>query len=289
MLRILLLGLLLSASHSAWSASDPIRVACIGDSITEGSGLGLRTYPAKLGGLLGDGYEVRNYGLGGRTLLKKGDYPYWNESYYQQSRAWEPDIVVIMLGTNDSKSQNWQFGDEFVGDYEEMIATYQSLTSQPRILVATPPPVFKSGAAGISPTIVANEIAPDVRDIVTRLGLEMIDYHERMADLSTLFPDTVHPSAGGTTVMAALAFEVITNGSLNPPVPTLVVRYSSTGSVFLEWPVDSAAYVMQERVDLTYARTPWAVTGAVTVNDGNVLRIELPANRPRFYYQLWKP
>ena len=63
--------------------------------------------------LLGPGYEARNYGVSGRTLLKKGDFPYWNENAYRQSREWNPDIVVIQLGTNDSKPQNWRHSTNF--------------------------------------------------------------------------------------------------------------------------------------------------------------------------------
>ena len=74
--------------------------------------------------LLGDGYQVRNYGVSGRTLLKKGDFPYWNESFYRQSRDWNPDIVVIQLGTNDSKPQNWRYGTNYVADWFFLVALW---------------------------------------------------------------------------------------------------------------------------------------------------------------------
>src|SRR6516164_7032395 len=95
-------------------AAAQVKVACIGDSITYGSGLSDRQnecYPAVLGLLLGDDYEVRNYGVSGATMLKSGDHPYWDTSAFSESSNWQPDIVIIMLGTNDSKPWKWQYGD----------------------------------------------------------------------------------------------------------------------------------------------------------------------------------
>ena len=74
-----------------------IKIACIGDSITLSSNLGAMTFPARLDGLLGAGYVVRNYGVSATTLLKNGDFPYWRQAQYEQSLEWNPDIVVNML------------------------------------------------------------------------------------------------------------------------------------------------------------------------------------------------
>lgn len=86
---------------------DVVKVACVGDSITEGlcSTEG-QSYPTQLQEILGSDFEVKNFGVSGRTLLKKGDYPYWNESAYTESKNFLPDVVIIMLGTNDTKPQN---------------------------------------------------------------------------------------------------------------------------------------------------------------------------------------
>lgn len=270
-------------------APPPVKVACVGDSITEGAGLGDLTYPIKLGKLLGAAYEVHNYGLGGRTLLKKGDYPYWNESYFQQSKSWGPDIVIIKLGTNDSKPQNWCYGAEYVGDYEEFIASYAALPSHPRILLATPCPVFGNGAAGISRTVVADEIAPAVRDLVTRLDLELIDYHERMAGLDSLFPDTIHPNARGTTVMAALAYEAIVGTDPEPSPPALSIKHGTRWWVLMEWPVEAGGYVLQERAELADPRYAWTVISQAAVNDGDVFRLDARITRRRNHYRLWRP
>jgi len=65
--------------------STPVKIACVGDSITEGSGLtspATQSYPARLQRLLGTNYNVRNFGVSGRTLLKQGDFPYWKEPFF---------------------------------------------------------------------------------------------------------------------------------------------------------------------------------------------------------------
>ena len=88
-------------------AEKTLRVACVGDSITYGSGIKDRhhdSYPAVLGRWLGPGWDVRNFGVSGATLLKKGDLPYFKQKNHEAAVAFTPDIVVIMLGTNDSST-----------------------------------------------------------------------------------------------------------------------------------------------------------------------------------------
>src|SRR5262245_55187841 len=111
-----------------------VKVACIGDSITAGTGLSSPTtqsYPARLQRLLGTNFMVGNFGVSGRTLLKQGDFPYWKETAFKQSHDFYPDIVIIQLGTNDSKPQNWRYGTNFVANYEELIASYTTLSNAP--------------------------------------------------------------------------------------------------------------------------------------------------------------
>ena len=89
---------------------EPTRVACIGNSITYGYGLKNRSeecYPAVLGIMLGENYTVENFGISARTLLNKGDHPYMQEKLFTEARAFHPDIVIIKLGTNDTKPHNW--------------------------------------------------------------------------------------------------------------------------------------------------------------------------------------
>ena len=136
MRKTLVVALALATVHAAPALAAPLKVACVGDSITQLSG-----WPDKFGAKLGAGYAVANDGLAGTTLLKNGDNPYWKTTQYTQSHTSNPDIVIIMLGTNDSKPFNWPaHKGEFVGDYEALIDTYAALPSHPRIYLSLCPP-----------------------------------------------------------------------------------------------------------------------------------------------------
>ena len=150
---------------SAYNANAK-KIAAVGDSITEGfcsSDENKYAWPVQLGNMLTNGdseseYEVTNFGVGGRTMLKKGDWPYWNEKAYQMSLEYEPDIVVIMFGTNDSKANNWN-QEDFIADYKDMIASYQALGSSPDIYIMIPPPLYQTDVYGMSSHVV-NEVFP---------------------------------------------------------------------------------------------------------------------------------
>lgn len=187
-----------------------IRVACVGDSITYGSGISDRevnSYPAQLGRLLGEKWEVKNFGVGGATLLKQGDRPYWNEDAYRQTLAFVPDVVVIKLGTNDTKPQNWAFKDEFVTDYVALINSYKALGS--RIWICLPVPAFPE-RWGISDAIIKNETMPMIRDIALRTETPVIDLYQALEGRADLFPDLIHPNAQGAAIMAKTIYTALT-------------------------------------------------------------------------------
>ena len=121
--------------------TEPIKVACIGNSITYGYGISNRdrdSYPSVLGQLLGDGYDVKNFGYSARTLLMKGDHPYMKEQIYQNALAYNPQIVVIKLGTNDTKPINWKYKKSFTKDLSKMITDFKQLSSAPKIYLCYP-------------------------------------------------------------------------------------------------------------------------------------------------------
>ena len=114
----------------------PTKVACIGTSITYGAtivNMPRDSYPAQLGRLLGTQWKVRNFGVNGRTMLKKGNLPYWNTPVFEQAMEFLPDVIIIELGTNDSKPQNWKYKSEFYDDYKDMINGLLALKSSPKI------------------------------------------------------------------------------------------------------------------------------------------------------------
>jgi acyl-CoA thioesterase-1 len=183
----------------------PVKVACVGASDTEGGG----SYPHWLGEMLGPGYEVRNFGRGGTTMLKQGDYPYWGQPVFAEARAWLPAIVTIMLGGNDSKPQNWAFKAEFVSDYKEMIGVFQNLASRPKIYLCTSLNVFKEGNFGITPQVVNLEVVPLIRQVALETGCPVIDTNQATLGLGAGFPDNVHPTPLVHKAIARTMFEAL--------------------------------------------------------------------------------
>jgi lysophospholipase L1-like esterase len=181
-----------------------IKVACIGDSITEGSGVETPTanaYPVVLGRLLGTNYQVRNFGLSGRTLLRKGDYPYWKEASFRNATNFAPDVVTIKLGTNDSKPQNWRYGDQFAGDLRDLIDTFTNLPSHPRVYLCLPVPAY-AVAFDINPDVIRTEIIPIIRKVAKEKGVPVVDLYTPLSGRPELLPDGIHPNAAGAALIA---------------------------------------------------------------------------------------
>lgn len=184
-----------------------IKVACVGNSITEGAGL-TKTYPDVLQELLGEAYEVRNYGISGRTLLKKGDYPYWNETKYKEVLTWAPDIVIIKLGTNDTKPQNWRYKDGFVRDYVDLIRSFKSLPSNPTIFICNPIPVFED-KYGISEVAMKHEILPMIEEVAKKAEVQIIDLYQSFLGKADLTYDGIHPNDEGAGFLATEVYKAL--------------------------------------------------------------------------------
>lgn len=205
LLRTIIIVSVLAALCLPNALAAQIKVACIGDSITYGIGTSdpaAKSYPAVLQQLFGSNYIINNYGVSGRTMLKKGDYPYWNEAAYTNSSNWLPDIVIIMLGTNDSKPQNWQYKSEFVSNYEEMINHYKNLSSHPAVYVNICPCVYNGGAAGITNPVVRDEVNPKVVQSAVETGCPIIDVYTATSGMFWNFPDNIHPNDTGAKDLA---------------------------------------------------------------------------------------
>lgn len=193
---------LLLLSIPAFSQT-PIKIACVGNSITQGPGRdNPDSYPLQLQAILGDTYEVVNFGIGGRTLLRKGDYPYWNETLFQDAKDFRPDILVIMLGTNDSKPQNWAHKADFRKDYLDMIAEFKEyMPADGKVYVVMPVPVTKDNF-GITADVMNNEQRMMIMDIAQSSGSRLVDLYTPLMDRADLLPDGVHPNTEGLGIMA---------------------------------------------------------------------------------------
>jgi len=104
--KLFFLVLLTSTTTLIWAQK---RVACIGDSVTKGYGLkdSTKSYPYQLQQLLGERYQVENYGHSGATLLRKGHNPYHKTQAYSDALAFRPDVIIVALGLNDTDPRNW--------------------------------------------------------------------------------------------------------------------------------------------------------------------------------------
>lgn len=190
---------------------DAVRVACIGNSITFGAGIRNRSrdsYPSVLARMLGDSYWVKNFGVSARTMLNKGDHPYMNEPAYKNALAFNPNIVVIKLGTNDSKSFNWKYRADFMKDAQTMIDAFKGLPSQPKIYLCYPSKAYLTGD-GINDDIISKEIIPMIKKLAKKNDLSVIDLHTAMDGMPELFPDRIHPNEKGAQVMAKAVYQSI--------------------------------------------------------------------------------
>lgn len=198
----ILFALSILQSTGASQAADPVRVACVGDSITQGVGIQNPQkdgYPAKLQEILGSNWTVQNFGVGGRTMLRKAD-PFDHRPALESS----PDIVIIALGTNDAKTGVWaSHKSEFVADYVTMIKEFQALPSHPKVWACLPPPAFP-GNWGITEDVIRNEVIPAIQEAAKNTGVSVIDLHTPLLGNKPWFPDTVHPNEEGAKRIAEL-------------------------------------------------------------------------------------
>jgi lysophospholipase L1-like esterase len=191
---------------------ETIRVACIGDSITYGDSIKNRDrdcYPAQLDRMLGGKWQARNFGVSGATLLKNGDLPYWNQQAFKDALAYNPHVVVIKLGTNDTKPQNWKYKDEFATDYTDMIDRFAELPSGPRILICRPVPAYGE-RWGISGTRIKNELVPLINRIARSKHVPIINLYGPLSGKPELFPDLIHPNAEGAHGIAKEIYAALT-------------------------------------------------------------------------------
>ena len=191
-----------------------VKVACVGDSITYGCMVANRNknnYPTVLNKLLGQNYCVANFGYTDRTAIKTADRPYTAEKLYQQSLDFRPNIVVILLGSNDSKKRNWN-KDKYVKDYGEIIDSYLKLDSAPKVYALLPPPMFEKGKKvlyGLRKDVLDDEIYPTALQIANDKQISYIDLHEIYKDKKHLFADGVHPNAKGCQLLAQEVYNAI--------------------------------------------------------------------------------
>jgi lysophospholipase L1-like esterase len=177
----------------------PIRVACVGDSITFGFGIKDRardSYPAQLQMLLGSNWQVMNFGFNGATLLKHGTRPYSRLPVYREAISFKPDVVIIKLGTNDTNQKDWPLHrEDFISDYLELIHNFRELETRPRIYLCLPVPLFRDrGRDYDTDRILTEEVIPKIRAVARKAHIPVIDLHTEFADKAEMFPMAFSPT-----------------------------------------------------------------------------------------------
>ncbi len=190
---------------------DPIvRVACVGDSITWGAGVEGRetnSYPAQLQKLLGPRFDVQNFGRSGATASRAGDLPYWTTEEFTKASTFQPDVVILKLGTNDTKPQNWKGKETFRKDFRDLIEHFTDLKSKPKVWVCQPVPVYGDqwgiNAQALDSVLEGVEEACDDRKV------PVIDLFDALSSHPEMFPDKIHPNAKGAALMARTIYQAI--------------------------------------------------------------------------------
>jgi lysophospholipase L1-like esterase len=195
-----------SSSHTS---SNSILVACVGDSITQGT-----PYPMDLWTLLGySNYTLENFGVGGTTVSLSSQTPYMNTTAFQNALEFQPNIVIIMLGTNDAQPDLEQYNTSFVGDYVKLVDSFKALTSNPKIWIVLSPPIFGNKNGTIDPAYFASTIIPLIKQVANETNLPTINVYSALANYSADFPDGIHPNAAGAQIIANTIYQAITSQS----------------------------------------------------------------------------
>jgi lysophospholipase L1-like esterase len=185
--------------------SQRIRVACMGDSITDDK---FTEYTKDLQTMLGDKYDVGSFGIAGATVLYDTYWPYAYQTEFASGKNFLPDIVVIMLGTNDARTDNFGSIDNFVEDYTKIIKQIQLLGTKPKIFVVKPAPIFENDL-DLQPESFSEEIIPRIEQFANEQQLEIIDVYSVMENHPEYLVDGVHPNSDGSKVIATQVYNAI--------------------------------------------------------------------------------
>lgn len=193
---------------------DALRVACIGNSITDGAGIDMGEiwgYPAVLSRRLGKSYNVKNFGMSGRTMANSGDRPYMKEQAWRNCLEWQPNIAIIKLGTNDSKTDIWpRAKEDYISSLQQMVDSLRNLPTKPRIILTTPIPAFKPSFT-IRDSVITADIIPALQKFAKKQKLELLDLHTLFQDPDgkQMQSDGIHPNDKGAAQIADLVSKQI--------------------------------------------------------------------------------
>lgn len=204
-----------------------LRIACIGNSITFGARLDkpdLESYPAVLAEMLKTNdylnYEIKNFGIGGATILRFGTPNLWR--LLDSLPAFVPDIVVIKAGTNETVGKprlNWEHIDEFEKDYSDYIAEIRKVNPNCKIIICSPldmviqteelSPERITDLTGRRPRIW--ELRKRIKKIANTENTYFLDLTSPFKGKANLMTkkDGVHPNKDGYQYLASLVYDYL--------------------------------------------------------------------------------
>lgn len=216
-----------------------IRVVCMGDSITEGFGLGDNSevyYPSVLNTLLGEEYEVFNKGVSGscvtNTFDKEGNtigFPYPRQDRYLEALELKGDIYILMTGTNDAQDGSYDdvegfdpcsniisYEKEFMHYYQCILEDILTANPEAKVFIVKPVPVLKCIWRKHQQKYL-DILLPYYDEIQKRNpGMQLINVYQAFRDyqvkpLESLYQeDGLHPNAEGASLIANTIFNGIT-------------------------------------------------------------------------------
>jgi len=215
------LGIGLFASSAQAEPRQPTHVACVGDSITAGAGASdaSKNYVSLLQAALGNTVQVKNFGHSGATLLSAGfgDLPYNQQAEYTAATNFVSNAgagavvsVIIMLGTNDSKPQNWdpavgkKNDQQFLADYRTLIDHFTGLSTKPVVYLVYPLATGNNPCCGIRGDVIHDQELPLLKQLAMEKHLPTIDLNTPTLAHPEYFGDGVHPTDAGYAVMETL-------------------------------------------------------------------------------------
>jgi len=198
------------------AAEAVIEVACVGDSLTFGRSYTeeIYTYPGFLEEMLGSGYKLTNYGMGGTCVQEDLAYPYSSTRVYRASIKAEPDVLIIMLGSNDIWEPGWRDEETFYNYYTKLIDSYLQTENKPKIYLCTIPYIYMEQSNDVEMSY--NEIGERYTNVIRRVAQEREYYIIEMRQASLERPewygdDGLHFNKEGAYGVAQKVYDAIRN------------------------------------------------------------------------------
>ncbi len=254
------------------AARAEIKVACVGNSITEGYGLDSdENYPARLQEMLGDSFSIGNFGEASCCVIKNGLEPYWETSDFRSVFSFNPDIVIILLGTVDTKDANWNHKDDFYDDYAALVDTFATIESVERFFLCLPPPISQTLNTMDDHTLIT-ELIPIIEQVAADKGHTVVNVYDAMDDYPDYYNDGVHPDSRGAHLIATTIYEAI----LEEQQTAIALR----AAVPMQYPAARRRTAAGNRYTLT-GRTVTAGQGVLLDADNATLKLIIHRNNSR--------